>query len=184
MLIACGQEALLTNPYWNYHNLMELDAKHQKHFSMMVNISYSMKKILILSFLIIGIIPLIHAVEDQSVTDSGKVEWRFCNGVKTLDYEIFNGTIHDTVHLKLQDTPECTSSNETEFQYQIFHKSNNQTNVTLTVSEDLEEEIIDVRVVGSGYFETFQFNSTHKFLEFSDFTHDKTGFVTIILDHK
>lgn len=143
-----------------------------------------MKKILIFSFLVIGIIPLIYAVEDQPLTDSGKVEWRFCNGVKTLDYEIFNGTIHDTVHLKLQDTPECTSSNKTEFQYQIFHKSNNQTDVTLTVSEELEKEIIDVRVVGHGYFETFQFNSTHKSLEFSDFIHDKNGLVTIILDHK
>lgn len=140
-----------------------------------------MKKILFFSIMAITLIPMIYAVESDFTSDSGVVEWRFCDEVKSLKYSVFNGTLLDTVHLKLQGTPDCESGIKTQYQFQIFHSSNNQTDFTLEMPGD---EIVDVRVVGKEYLENFQFNDTNRSLTFSDFTHDKIGQIAIILDLK
>ncbi|QLH10828.1 hypothetical protein [Nitrosarchaeum sp. AC2] len=125
-------------------------------------------------------IPHIDAVE----TESGIFIWKFCEHEKQFDYKIINGTLHDTVHLKLQDTNNCENKNATDYQLQLFHTSNNQTDFTVIVPKDLDLDKIDVTVVGRDYLEYFQINDTNRIMTFSDFTHDKNGFVTVILDFK
>ncbi|QMU55203.1 MAG: hypothetical protein GKS07_10105 [Nitrosopumilus sp.] len=126
-------------------------------------------------------VPLVDAVE----AESDKFAWKFCDQEKQFNYKIINGTLHDTAHLRLQGTNNCESNNNTtDFQLQLFHTSNNQTDFTLIVPDDLEFDEIDVRVVGMGYLESFQLNDIHRSLEFSNFVHDKNGLVTIILDFK
>ena len=137
-----------------------------------------MKYLLILAA--IGLIPLVHAAE----SDSGQVTWKFCDNQQLLNYNIINGTLHDTAHLKLHGALDCEDGAKTPYQLQIFHWSNNQTDFTLEMPGELQDEIIDVRVVGKGYLENFQFNNNNKVLEFSDFTADQHGLVTIILDLK
>jgi len=138
-----------------------------------------MKELLFL-ILAIGLIPLVYASE----SDSGQITWKFCDNQQLLNYSIINGTLHDTAHLKLYDAVDCNEGAKTPYQLQIFYESNNQTDFTLEMPDELQNEIIDVRVVGKGYLENFQFNNTDNILEFSDFTPDKLGLVTIILDLK
>lgn len=130
------------------------------------------------------IIPIVSSIVYAGEPESGVISWKFCDKEIPLNYKVFNGTIHDIVHLKLHDSPGCTLDSKTEYQLQIFHKSNNYTDFTLSMPTALQDEIIDVRVVGDRYLENFQFNNTHTSLEFSDFTHDSNGLVTIILDLK
>lgn len=141
-----------------------------------------MKKILITTILGLGLIPIIYAADGE--IENGKIEWKFCNDHKYLEYSVFNGTLHDTAHLRLHDAASCTDTIDTDLQLQIFHTSNNYTDFSLKMPKSLQNEIIDVRVVGKGYLENFQFNDTHNELIFSDFKHDKNGLVTIILDLK
>ena len=144
-----------------------------------------MKTLLLLHVFIFIAVPIAYAIDQQQpLTDSGTLQWKFCSDTKRLDYKVFNGTLHDTVHLRLFDAPDCKTPDETEFQFQIFHKSNNHTDFTLSVPHDLEDKVIDVRVVGHGYVETHQFNSTFSTLQFSDFIHDRNGLVAIILDYR
>ena len=125
------------------------------------------------------LIPVSHATE----LETGNISWKFCNDEKEFSYKIFNGTLHDTAHLKLHGTNNCeNNTNTTNYQLQLFHTSNNQTDFTVIVPDDLEFDKIGVRVVGSGYLESFELNNTDRTLEFNDFTHDKHGMVTIILD--
>lgn len=122
---------------------------------------------------------------DAMTTESGTFAWEFCNDEKQFSYQTINGTLHNAVHLKLHGTDNCENNkNTTDYQFQIFHTSNNQTNFTLFVPDDLEFDKIDVNVVGMDYLEYFEINSTSSSMEFSDFTHDRNGFVTIILDFK
>lgn len=122
---------------------------------------------------------------DAVETESGIFVWKFCDHEKQFNYKIINDTLHDNVHLKLQGTNNCESNkNTTDYQLQLFHTSNNQTDFTVIVPKDLDLDKIDVNVVGRNYLEYFQINNTNRPMTFSDFTHDKNGFVTIILDFK
>ena len=117
-------------------------------------------------------------------SEEGSVIWRFCDEEKQFNYEIVNGTIHDTVHLKLFETDHCKDkTNLTDYQFQIFYRATNHTDFTLIVPEEIEIDTIDVRVVGDDHLEFFQLNDTKRILKFSDFIPDKNGFVTIIMDH-
>ena len=138
-----------------------------------------MKFLILFMILGLSLFPLVDAIE----TESGTFLWKFCNEEKEFNYEITNGTLRDTAHLKLYDTHHCEdNTNPTDYQLQLFHTSNNQTDFTITVPLDLDFEKIDVQVVGRGYVELFVLNDTHRSMQFSDFTHDKHGDVTIILD--
>ena len=137
--------------------------------------------IILATILFVLFVPLTNAME----TESGTFIWKFCNDEKQFSYKIINGTLHDTAHLKLHGTDNCgNNKNTTDYQIQLFHTSNNQTDFTLFVPDDLEFDKIDVNVVGRGYLEYFELNNTSSSMEFSDFTHDINGFVTIILDFK
>lgn len=138
-----------------------------------------MKKLLVFLILSLGSIPLIDAIE----TESGTFLWKFCNEEKEFNYEITNGTLRETAHLKLHDTHHCEdNTNLTDYQLQLFHTSNNLTDFTIMVPDDLEFKKIDVNVVGNGYLEYFQLNDTNRIMVFSDFIHNKHGIVTIIMD--
>ncbi len=136
-----------------------------------------MNKIIISLLVVIALIPIVYAQESDTFV------WKFCNEEIEFDYKIINGTLRETAHLKLYDTHHCDEgTNPTDYQLQLFHTSNNQTDFTLMVPDDLEFEKIDVDVVGMGYLESFQLNDTNRIMVFSDFTHNKHGIVTIIMD--
>lgn len=138
-----------------------------------------MKYLILFLIVCVSIIPLVYAIQ----TESGTFEWKFCDGVEQFTYEITNGTLHDTAHLKLSDTDNCeNNSGPTDYQLQLFHTSNNHTDFTISAPDTLEFEKIDITVVGKGYAESFQLNETHKSLTFRDFIHDKNKLVTIIMD--
>lgn len=114
---------------------------------------------------------------------SGIFLWKFCNDDIEFDYFIINGTLRETAHLKLHNTHHCEdNTNPTDYQLQLWHTSNNQTDFTIIVPDDLDFEKINVQVVGRGYVELFVLNDTHRSLQFSNFTHDKHGDINIILD--
>ena len=137
-----------------------------------------MKYILFVAIFCLSVIPLVDAIETEVFT------WKFCDGVKQFDYSITNGTLHDTAHLQQFGVDNCKDDKyTTDYQLQLFHTSNNQTDFTIMVPDDLKFEKIDVRVIGSE-LEKFQLNNTSRSIEFSDFIHDKHGIVTVILDFK
>lgn len=128
---------------------------------------------------------LFFPLADAVGTGSDTFSWKFCNNEKQFSYEIINGTLRDTAHLRLHDTNNCENDkNTTDYQLQLFHTSNNQTDFTLFVPDDLVFDKIDVNVVGMGYLEYFELDNTSRSMEFSDFIHDRNGLVTIILDFK
>lgn len=151
-----------------------------------------MKFLILFMILGLSLFQLVDAIE----TESGTFFWKFCNEEKEFSYEITNGTLRDTAHLKLHNTHHCEEgTNPTDYQLQLWHTSNNQTDFTMIVPDDLDFEKINVQIIDREYVESsngkiieqrhiefFVLNDTHRTMQFSDFTHDKHGDVNIILD--
>lgn len=120
-----------------------------------------------------GLIPMAHA-------DS--FDWKFCNDMMQFQYTITNGTLKETVHLKLADSIACIGEHSTDYQLQLIHTSNNQTDFEIGLPEDLHFEKIKVRIIDRYNVETFWLNGTVASLQLNNYTHDKFGFITVILD--
>ena len=121
----------------------------------------------------------------ESTSENNSVFWTFCNEKMQLNYEIVNGTLFDTTHLKLFETNRCNDKTGlSDYQFQLFHTSNNQTDFTLMVPEETKIDSISIHVVGKeGYVESFVLNNTNRIITFSDFIHDESKLVTIIMDY-
>ena len=130
-------------------------------------------KIILFLILSIGLIPIAHAES---------FDWKFCNDIMQFPYTITNGTLKETIHFKLADTIPCTGQYSTDYQLQLIHTSNNQTDFQIGLPEELDFEKIKVRIIDRYNVETFWLNQTVNSIPLDNYTHDKFGFITVILD--
>ncbi len=109
-------------------------------------------------------------------------DWKFCSDTVKFPYAITNGTLKETIHLKLADTILCAGQYSTDYQLQLIHTSNNQTGFQIGLPEELDFEKIKVRIIDRYNVETFWLNQTADFVSLDNYTHDKFGFIAVILD--
>ena len=67
--------------------------------------------------------------QSEYLVEQETFDWKFCDD--SIPYTITNGTLKETIHLKLYDSPDCTGKYTTDYQLQLIHTSNNQTSLPL-----------------------------------------------------
>lgn len=134
-------------------------------------------RIILLVIISFSLIPFAFAEDDSGVFD-----WIFCKEKFSFPYNIINGTLKETIHLRLYDNIECKDRYSTNYQLQLIHTSNNQTSFEMTVPDNFEYDQIKLRVVDRYQVDTFWLNSTSNTVEFENYIHDKFGEIFIILD--